>query len=274
MLPDGDHPDGSGAGASTGSDEARATSARLYRRLQAVWLAGEGHSATRVAAITGASARSVRYWCATRRRSKEHGHPAKGARGEAAPGTAADGARPGPRAPAGRVGHRPAEPRLRGDELEGAAPCRAPAKPRIFDQPARLASPPARRGPALEASPLRLCRTCPTRRPEKRALVRAMKKPPADGRLLARSTKPRCATCRPCAPRGRCAQSSLRRASAVRMPGAPSLARSTCARGAARAPGQDPPASGGLPPLFASAAPRRGSLWRALVVAGSPRQPL
>ena len=55
----------------------RTTSARLYRRLQAVWLAGEGHSATQVAAITGASARSVQYWCATWRRSKAHRHPQK-----------------------------------------------------------------------------------------------------------------------------------------------------------------------------------------------------
>lgn len=48
----------------------RAASARLYRRLQAVFLAAEGHSATQVAAITGASLRSVQYWCATWRRSK------------------------------------------------------------------------------------------------------------------------------------------------------------------------------------------------------------
>ena len=53
------------------------TSARLYRRLQAVWLASEGHSATQVAAITGASARSVQYWCATWRRSKVRRHPQK-----------------------------------------------------------------------------------------------------------------------------------------------------------------------------------------------------
>ena len=51
------------------------TSARLYRRLQAVWLASEGHSATQVAAISGASARSVQYWCATWRHSKKHRHP-------------------------------------------------------------------------------------------------------------------------------------------------------------------------------------------------------
>ena len=50
-------------------------SARLYRRLQAVFLAGEGHSATQVAAITGSSARSVQYWCAIWRRSKARRHP-------------------------------------------------------------------------------------------------------------------------------------------------------------------------------------------------------
>ena len=55
----------------------QATSARLYRRLQAVFLAGEGHSATQVAAITGSSARSVQYWCATWRRSKAHRQPQK-----------------------------------------------------------------------------------------------------------------------------------------------------------------------------------------------------
>ena len=52
-------------------------SARLYRRLQAVWLASEGHSATQVASITGASARSVQYWCASWRRSRERRHPQK-----------------------------------------------------------------------------------------------------------------------------------------------------------------------------------------------------
>ena len=52
-------------------------SARLYRRLQAVFFAGEGHSATQVAAITGASARSVQYWCATWRRSKARRRPQK-----------------------------------------------------------------------------------------------------------------------------------------------------------------------------------------------------
>lgn len=52
-------------------------SARLYRRLQAVFLAGEGHSATQVAAITGASKRSVQGWCAAWRRSKDRRHPQK-----------------------------------------------------------------------------------------------------------------------------------------------------------------------------------------------------
>ena len=55
----------------------QSTSARLYRRLQAVFLAGEGHSATQVAAITGSSARSVQYWCATWRRSKTRRQPQK-----------------------------------------------------------------------------------------------------------------------------------------------------------------------------------------------------
>ena len=52
-------------------------SARLYRRLQAVFLAGEGHSAAQVAAITGASVRSVQGWCATWRRSKARRDPQK-----------------------------------------------------------------------------------------------------------------------------------------------------------------------------------------------------
>ena len=55
----------------------RAASARLYRRLQAVWLAAEGHSATQVAAISGASVRSVQGWCATWRRSKVRRQPQK-----------------------------------------------------------------------------------------------------------------------------------------------------------------------------------------------------
>ena len=55
----------------------RTASVRLYRRLQAVFLAGEGHPATQIAALAGASARSVQYWCATWRRSREHRHPQK-----------------------------------------------------------------------------------------------------------------------------------------------------------------------------------------------------
>jgi transposase len=55
----------------------RAASARLYRRLQAMLLAGEGASAARIAAITGASARSVQNWCASWRRSDQHRHPHK-----------------------------------------------------------------------------------------------------------------------------------------------------------------------------------------------------
>ena len=53
----------------------QAASARLYRRLQAVFLAGKGHSATQVAAIIGSSPRSVQYWCATWRRSKARRQP-------------------------------------------------------------------------------------------------------------------------------------------------------------------------------------------------------
>ena len=55
----------------------QAASARLYRRLQAVLLAGEGASATRIATVTGSSVRSVQGWCATWRCSKEHRHPQK-----------------------------------------------------------------------------------------------------------------------------------------------------------------------------------------------------
>ena len=55
----------------------QAASARLYRRLQTVLLASEGMTAARIAAVTGASVRSVQSWCATWRRSKERRHPQK-----------------------------------------------------------------------------------------------------------------------------------------------------------------------------------------------------
>ena len=55
----------------------RATSARLYRRLQAVLLAVEGHSAAQIAAVTGASARSVQSWCAMWRGCRQCRHPQK-----------------------------------------------------------------------------------------------------------------------------------------------------------------------------------------------------
>jgi transposase len=50
---------------------------RLYRRLQAVWLAGEGLSATRIAELIGASVRSVKYWCARWRRGRRRHDPAE-----------------------------------------------------------------------------------------------------------------------------------------------------------------------------------------------------
>lgn len=59
----------------------RATSTRLYRRLQAVLLADEGFSATRIATLTGASARSVQSWCARWRRSRRR-HAPEAALGE------------------------------------------------------------------------------------------------------------------------------------------------------------------------------------------------
>ncbi len=55
----------------------QAASARLYRRLQAVFLAGEGHSATQVATITGSSVRSVQCWCSTWRCSGQRRQPQK-----------------------------------------------------------------------------------------------------------------------------------------------------------------------------------------------------
>lgn len=53
----------------------QASEVRLYRRLQVVWLAGEGFSAARIAALTGRSARSVKYWCAAWRRSRQRRVP-------------------------------------------------------------------------------------------------------------------------------------------------------------------------------------------------------
>jgi transposase len=47
----------------------KAVTARLYRRLQAVLLVGEGRPTKEVAAITGASRRSVQHWCRRWRRS-------------------------------------------------------------------------------------------------------------------------------------------------------------------------------------------------------------
>jgi hypothetical protein len=119
-------------------------SARLYRRLQAVFLAGEGHSATQIAAITGASVRSVQYWCATWRHSKEHRHLQKKALAEP-PRLGRHLVVPAldrPRLLA-EVGQRPVGTRLRGNELDGAAPCRASPTPRPCDHRAHPASPPA-----------------------------------------------------------------------------------------------------------------------------------
>ena len=53
----------------------KAVTARLYRRLQTVLLAGEGRPIKEVAAITGASRRSVQYWCRAWRRSAARCRP-------------------------------------------------------------------------------------------------------------------------------------------------------------------------------------------------------
>jgi transposase len=53
----------------------KAVTARLYRRLQAVRLAGEGRSTQEVAAITGASRRSVQHWCRAWRRAAARRRP-------------------------------------------------------------------------------------------------------------------------------------------------------------------------------------------------------
>jgi transposase len=56
----------------------KAATARLYRRLQAVRLAGEGRSTQEVAAITGASRRSVQHWCRAWRRAAARRRPEQG----------------------------------------------------------------------------------------------------------------------------------------------------------------------------------------------------
>src|SRR5437763_8918016 len=53
----------------------KTVTARLHRRLQAVLLAGDGRPAKEIAAITGASVRSVQYWCRAWRRSAPRRRP-------------------------------------------------------------------------------------------------------------------------------------------------------------------------------------------------------
>src|SRR5947209_6388007 len=53
----------------------KAVTVRLYRRLQAVLLAGEGRPTKEEVAITGASRRSVQYWCRAWRRSAARHRP-------------------------------------------------------------------------------------------------------------------------------------------------------------------------------------------------------
>ena len=53
----------------------KAVTARLYRRVQAVLLVGEGRPTKEVAAITGASRRSVQHWCQTWRRAAARRRP-------------------------------------------------------------------------------------------------------------------------------------------------------------------------------------------------------
>ena len=55
----------------------RAGTARLYRRLQSVLLAGEGRPAKEIAAITGVSVRSVHDWCRAWRRGGPRRRPEK-----------------------------------------------------------------------------------------------------------------------------------------------------------------------------------------------------
>ena len=141
----------------------QAASARLCRRLQAVLLAGEGRSAAQVAAITGASLRSVQGWCATWRRFKERRHPQKAL------------------AEKPRLGRRPGVPALdrarllaemAQDPLTLGYAATSWTVPLLAEHLQRrcgltinahtLRRPPARGGFALEAAALRLCRTRPT----------------------------------------------------------------------------------------------------------------
>ena len=129
----------------------QATAARLYRRFQTVFLAGEGHPATQIAAITGASARSVQYWCAAWRRSQEHRHPQR---------ALAEKPRPGrypavPTLDRGTVAERTGPRRIlreAGIEQQGEKHARRGHPPRPFEQRRRLGVPlrPHRPGRACE----------------------------------------------------------------------------------------------------------------------------
>lgn len=141
-----------------------------------------------IAAVTGASVRRVpSWWALTWRPGQRTPPPAKRVGGEAAPGARGSvlPALDRPRRLTG-LAQDPWALGKRGVALDRAAVGRAsaPTRPPAYRGP-HLAPSLAGGGSALEATPLRLCRTGPARGPEKRALARAMKTLPAGGRLLA-----------------------------------------------------------------------------------------
>ena len=183
MLPDGDHLDGSPAGELARGDEAEG-----FRPVVPTLAGGVVGGRRAPGHAGGGDYGGQRAWGAVLVCGLATLWPASSAAkspgGEAALGPPSGGARPGSCAAAGRGGQGPAGARLRGDEPDGAAVGRAPARPRSSGQSASSAPPSARGGPALEATALRLCRACPAPRPEKRALGRAIKRLPIGGRWL------------------------------------------------------------------------------------------
>lgn len=181
----------------------QAASTRLYRRLQAVLLAGDGHSATQIAAVTGMGPRRVQNWCVAWRRSPRRRLPqqvlAEQPRLGRRPGLAGlDRAR--------LLCELAQDPWSLGDAATNwTVPLLAthlqrpgwPIRPRTLRR--RLHAQGCAGSDHALSSPNRSHTS-----PGKRALVRSVKGLPAGGRLRVPDETTLCATCRPGAPPGLC----------------------------------------------------------------------
>jgi hypothetical protein len=135
----------------------KAVTARLYRRLQAVLLVGEGRPTKEVAAITGANRLSVQHWCRVWRRSAACRRPEQVLAEKPHRGRPPSMKGLSRRRLLAEASQRPVSVGVRGYPLDGAAASPSSETVGPIHYGAYVAPAPARGRLALEGPPLRVC---------------------------------------------------------------------------------------------------------------------